>query len=281
MSQYTIAVVEDTIHVLETFLDGNDRLTLAQITQTTGLSKNKTFRILSTLEEHRFVERDETGAYHLGVRLLDFGEQARNELNLIEASGPVLDWLQQETRETVFLGVIDGQEALCIDMRESPQSIRLFAEVGRRAPLFAGGVPKILLAFMPQDERQALLDGMKLEQITPYTLTDREALDDVLARIRSQGYVVTADDLDEGAHSVAAPIHDHRGSVVAALSVAGPSNRFTDDRIQRYAALVREGAARISGALGYVDPQSTLDNQANLITRTTQPSNQLSNHPTR
>lgn len=274
MSQYTIAVVEDTIHVLETFLDGDDRLTLAQITQLSGLSKNKTFRILSTLEKHRFVERDATGAYYLGVRLVDFGEQARNELDLLEASRPVLDWLQEETRESIFLGVINGQEALCVDMRDSPHSIRLYAEVGRRAPLFAGGVPKVLLAFMPETERKALLDSLELKEITPYTITDRPALEDMLARIRKQGYVVTADDLDEGAHSISAPVFDHRGQAVAAISVAGPSNRFTDDHIRRYIALVREGAARISRNLGYCDPGLEPDRPTKVTPQATQPTNE-------
>ncbi len=256
MPEYTIAVLEDAIRVLETFLDGEERLTLARITRESGLTKNKVFRILSTLEKHRFVERDDTGAYRLGVRFLDFGQRVQNQMDLLEASRPVMDWLVQETRETVFLGVIDGQEALCVDMRESPQSIRLYAQVGRRAPLYTGGVPKVLLAFLPDEERQALLDSMELKPITPYTITDRRALEGLLQQIREQGYVVTADDLDEGAHSIAAPIWDHRGRIVAAISVAGPSNRFTEERIQRYLALVREGAARISRALGYRPPQA-------------------------
>ncbi|MFQ5857529.1 MAG: IclR family transcriptional regulator [Anaerolineae bacterium] len=237
--------------MLETFLDGEDRLTLAQISRDSGLSKNKTFRILSTLEKHRLVKRDEVGAYHLGVRFLDFGQRVRREMGLLEASRPVLDWLVEQTRETVFLGVVDGSEALCVDMRESPQSIRLFAEVGRRAPLYTGGVPKVLLAFLPEEERDAMLETIELKPITPHTITDRRTLEKLLRVIRNQGYIVTADDLDVGAHSIAAPILDHRGKVIAAISVAGPSNRFTDEHIQRYVKLIRQGAAQISRALGY------------------------------
>ncbi len=275
MSQYTIAVVEDTIHVLETFLDERERLTLAEVTEIAGLSKNKTFRILSTLEKHHLVERDENGAYRLGVRFLDFGERVRQEMDLLEASGPVMDWLAEETRESVFLGVLDGDEALCVDMRESSQSIRLYAEVGRRAPLFAGGVPKVLLAFMPQAEREAMLDRMELKQITPYTITDRQALEDMLVRIRKQGYVVTADDLEEGAHSIAAPIFDHRGRAVAAISVAGPSSRFTNDRIRQFIALVREGTAQVSHNLGYRDAGI----EPNRPTKTTSQTTQTTQEP--
>lgn len=251
MPDYTIGVVEDAIHVLEIFMNGKDRLTLAEITKESGLVKNKAFRILSTLEKHRLVNRDEDGAYTLGLRFLEFGHRVQTQTNLLAASRPVMDWLVQETGETIFLGVLDGTEVLCIDARESPRSIRLFAQVGRRAPLYAGGTPKILLAFLPAETRQALWETIDLKPITPYTLTDIPRFEELLAQIREQGYIVSADDLDVGAHSIAAPIRDYRGQVTAAISVAGPSHRFTDECIETYIKLVLKGAAQISEALGY------------------------------
>jgi IclR family KDG regulon transcriptional repressor len=251
LTDYTIGVIEDAIHVLETFLNGQECLTLAQITKESGLVKNKVFRILSTLEKHRFVARDEGGHYRLGVRFLGFGQRVRDQMNLLRVSQPIMDWLVAETSESIFLGIVDGVEALCIDARESPRSIRLFAQVGRRAPIYAGGVPKLLLAFMPEEQRNALLDSITLEPLTPYTITDRTVLEELLQKIRQQGYVVTADDLDVGAHSIAAPIRDHQGQVVAAISVAGPSSRFTAEHIDRYLNLVQKGTSQISRALGY------------------------------
>lgn len=256
MPDYAIAVIEDAICVLEAFLDGQDHLTLAQITKETKLGKNKTFRILSTLAKHRLVERDELGVYRLGIRFLEFGQQVQTQMSLLGASRPVMDWLVQETGESIFLGIMDGAEVLCVDARESRRSIRLFAQVGRRAPLYAGGVPKVLLAFLPQTEREALLATIELEPITPYTITDRTVLAELLHQIRRQGYVVTADDLDEGACSIAAPVRDHRGQVVAAISVAGPSERFSEACIKRYVELVLQGAAQISRTLGYQGRQS-------------------------
>lgn len=251
MPDYTIGVVEDAIHVLETFMNGKDRLTLAEITRDSGLGKNKVFRILSTLEKHRFVTRDEIGAFTLGLRFLEFGQRVQTQTSLLEASRPILDWLVGETAETIFLGVIDGSEALCIAARESPRSVRLFGQVGRRAPLYAGGTPKVLLAFMPEEERRALLETLELKPITPYTITDRIRLEELLGQIRRQGYVVTADDLDVGAHSIAAPIYNYQNQVVAAISVAGPSHRFTAECINSHIKLVLKSAAQISNALGY------------------------------
>lgn len=251
MPDYTIGVVEDAIEVLNAFLNGDEGLTLAEVTTRTNLVKNKAFRILSTLEKHRLVQRDAAGVYRLGVRFLSFGERVRDQVDLLRASAPVMDWLAAETEESIFLGVIDGQEALCIDARESTRSIRLFARVGRRAPLYVGGVPKVLLAYLPDEERKALLSEIEFESFTPYTVRDSAALEAILCEIREQGYIVTADDLDVGAHSVAAPLFDYTGRVVAAISIAGPSNRFDDEVIERYVELVQEGANRISVMLGH------------------------------
>lgn len=251
MPDYTIGVVEDAIGVLNVFLNADEGLTLAEATKRTDLVKNKVFRILSTLEKHRLVQRDGAGVYRLGVRFLSFGERVRDQVDLLRASAPLMDWLAAETEESIFLGVIDGQEALCVDARESPRSIRLYARVGRRAPLYVGGVPKVLLAYLSDEERETLLDEIEFEPFTPYTVSDRAELEEILCKIREQGYLVTADDLDVGAHSVAAPLFDYTGRVVAAISIAGPSNRFDDEAIERYVELVQEGASRISATLGF------------------------------
>jgi IclR family KDG regulon transcriptional repressor len=246
MPEYSVSVVEDAIVLLEALLaDSPQRL--SQLTRTTGLSKNKAFRLLHTLEKHRLVERRNGSGYGLGVRFVEFGARAQRETSLLEACGPVLDDLCRLTEETIFLGVIDGHEALCIDMRESPHPVRLFAQVGRRAPLYAGGVPKVLLAFSP--ESRELLKQMELEGLTPYTITDPAELEALLERVRSDGYLVISDDLDVGAHSIAAPIRDPQGDVVAALSVAGPSSRFTPDRIDHHLTHILEAAREIGARL--------------------------------
>ena len=255
MPDYRIAVVEDAIHVLETFLHVDHALSLAEITERTGLVKNKVFRILATLQAHRLVVRNDQGEYTLGLRMVEFCDHVRSRDVVIQAAAPVMDRLSDETRETVFLGAIDGTEVLVLAARESPQSVRLFGSVGRRAPIHTGGIPKVLLAFLPSSERKAILDQISLDPITPYTYTDRDRLEAFLDEIREQGYVVTADDLDVGAVSIAAPIRDYSGQVVAAMSVAGPLSRMPEATSQRYADLVLRGTAQVSQALGYRSSQ--------------------------
>ncbi len=249
-ADYTIVILEDTFHLFQLLLDYDAPMTLAEITRASGLSKNKAFRILYTLEKHQFVERNPDGAYRLGVRFLHFGQHVQNRLDMLTAARPALDWLAAQTRESIFLGVRDGDEALCVDARQSPHPIRLFARVGQRAPLYAGGVPKVLLAFMDDGERADLLDRIDIKPLTPSTVTERAHLEQILREIRLRGVAVTADDMDEGVHSVAAPIRNAAGKVIAAVSIAGPSERFDAETIERYCRLAVEAASRISAEMG-------------------------------
>ncbi len=258
MVDYTVAVLEDAISILKVLQNCHQGMTLAEITAASGFVKNKVFRILYTLEKHHLVERDEQGRYRLGLGLLELAQHVRSQASLIAACQRTLDWLVAETGESIFVGVISGREALCVEARESPQSIRLFAQVGRRAPLHSGGVPKVLLAHLPEAQRRALIEHFQRDPGTPGMVIDPQKLEASLALIRQQGYAVIADELDIGAHSIAAPIRDAQGKVIAAISIAGPSHRFTEERIQRYIQLVQEAALEISQALGYSVPVGAL-----------------------
>lgn len=252
MPDYTVAALEDAISILDLLQNYREGASLAELTRASGMVKNKVFRLLFTLEKHHLVERDERGRYRLGLRILEFAQHVQIQTTLLEASRPIMDWLVDETRESIFLGVVSGTDALCVAARESPRSVRLYAEIGRRAALHSGGVPKVLFAFLPERERTSLLDRYFAGDPAELGITtDRQAFEKRLAHIREQGYAIVIDELDAGAQSVAAPIRDYRGQVVAAISIAGPSDRFTDDCIARYVQLALEAAGQISQALGF------------------------------
>jgi IclR family KDG regulon transcriptional repressor len=259
LTDYTVAVLEDAIAILELLQNQDDGLTLAQITDASGHVKNKVFRILYTLEKHRLVARDDNGFYRLGMRFLEFGQQVKKQTTLLEASRSTLDWLVHKTGESIFLGIVSGSDALCVAARESPQSVRLFAEVGRRAPLHSGGVPKVLLAHLPDVEQRDALD-----QFTDLEAIEIDTLKHQLAQVKNQGYAVVVDELDIGAHSIAAPIRDYRGCVVAGLSIAGPSHRFSEEIIEHYIELVQQAAAQISHTLGYQPAEPHLNGSGKL-----------------
>lgn len=249
MTNYTVAVLDDAINLLCILRDHPDGLTLAQITGIAGIIKNKSFRLFYTLEKRQIVRRDDKGLYFLGSGLIDLALHAQSRTLLYDISRSVMDRLVVETGESIFLGVISGSDALCIAARESPHSVRLFAQVGRRAPLHSGGVPKVLFAFMPEGERASQIGRFAA---TPSDIVfDRTALEQRLAQIRRDGYAIVVDELDLGAVSVAAPIFNQFGHVIAAMSIAGPSSRFSADRIAWYVDLILDATGTISRSLGY------------------------------
>jgi IclR family KDG regulon transcriptional repressor len=149
-----------------------------------------------------------------------------------------------------LLLVRDGLHNVSLGIRQSPQPIRLYAELGRQGPLYVGGGPKLLLAFAPEDVQDIVLTG-PLDGFTPETITDPARLRALLSRIRAQGYNVSHGDQDAGAFSVAVPVRDHLGRVVASLSVAGPQARLTTDLESLYVRMLLNAAAEISSHLGW------------------------------
>jgi len=147
---------------------------ITELAVATGATKSLTFRLLYTLERRGLVRKDpERRTYSLGYRALLFGDQSRRQSPLIGAAEPVLKDLSETTQENALLLVREGLNSICIALKESPQPLRIFAAVGRLGPLHAGGGPKILLAFAPEDVQRTILEE-DLEHFTEDTVKNPE-----------------------------------------------------------------------------------------------------------
>ncbi|HEV7666640.1 MAG TPA: IclR family transcriptional regulator [Chloroflexota bacterium] len=248
---YTVAAVDHALDVLCAFERPPHEFGASELARQLGMTKNHVFRVLKTFEARGFVRRVED-RYMVGVRAFEVGQLAIQRLDVVRVARPLIHNLHQQTGETVHLAVLDPTtlEAVCIERIESHHPVRLSAEVGRRFPLHAGACPKVLLAFLPQAERDAVLDR-GLPAFTRHTVTDAAELGAQLDEIRRCGYVVADEDLDVGAAAVAAPVRDWSGQVVAAISVAGPIGRVRDSLNTTLRLAVLAAAERISSQLGY------------------------------
>jgi DNA-binding IclR family transcriptional regulator len=220
---YTVAAVARALDVLCAFERPPHEFGPSRLARQLGMTKNHVFRVLKTLEAHGFVRRVDD-RYRVGMRALEIGQLALKHMDLVRVARPFVQSLHGRTGETVHLAVLDGEEAVCVDRMESLHPVRLSAEIGKRFPLHAGACPKVLLAYLPEAHQRRILER-QLPAFTEYTITDRIALARELDEIRSEGYGVGDQDLDLGAAAVAAPIRDHTGQVVSAISVAGPLSR--------------------------------------------------------
>jgi IclR family transcriptional regulator, KDG regulon repressor len=253
---YTIAAIDRALKLLEIVAE-KQSIGLSELTRLSGTTKTLAFRMATTLEARGYLLKDpEERTYSLGYKPLYLSEQMQSHSPLVRVANPLLDELSARTRENVSLLVRDGLATLCLAIRQSPQPIRLYAELGRQGPLHVGGGPKLLLAFAPDEIQEAVL-AAPLTSYTPSTIVDPKRLKTLLKRIRQQGYNVSHGDLDPGAFSVATPVRDHGGRVVASLSVAGPQSRLTRDLEGLYIRMLIEAAGEISAKLGWHAPVET------------------------
>jgi DNA-binding IclR family transcriptional regulator len=255
VSRYYVDVVAESMHLLHSFAAPPFRFTLTELSVLTGLSKNKTFRLLQTLVQSGVVRQEaDTKRYTLGLpvlRLVSAG-QAGNELLL--AARDTLDWLQDTVGERVNLGARDDEDqALCIDTRESARRIQISARIGVRFPLHVGAIPKVLLAFSDDATIAGYLARNEpLRRFSPRTACTADELWAEMRAIRRTGVSVSDEDLDEGACAIAAPIYDRNGKVVAGVSIAAPVTRFGPAERNRYREVIVEAGARVSRNLGFV-----------------------------
>ena len=252
---YTVVAVDRSLEILET-LAAHPDISLTELSRLTGHTKSLNFRLLFTLEQRGYVHKDPTRrTYSLGYRPLFLADQTRRQSRLISVAEPFLDQLAEATHENVLLTVREDLHSVCVAMRQSPKPLRLFAEVGKSGPLHAGGGPKVLLAYAPAEIRNAVLSG-SLEAFTPTSISDPARLEKALEQIRIDGWTVSVGELDASAFSIAAPVNDHSGEVVAALSIAGPISRLDDHQRARHRDSLVTMAMSLSVRLGH-RPQAT------------------------
>ncbi len=249
---YSVQSLVRAIGILDVLAHAGGELGMQEISRETGLHISTVFRLLETLDSCKLVERSrETGKYRLGLKVLAWGTQVMQATDLRRQAAPFLRELNEETRETVHLTVRDGDAAVYLHKFDSPIPLRIYSEIGKRAPLYCTGVGKVLLSAMSQQEKEDWLKRNPLRRFTPTTITDRGRLELELKRINELGYALDNEEHEPHVRCVAAPVSDYTGQVVAAVSVTIPSVRITPQRLPELVQRVKETAGKISTQLGY------------------------------
>lgn len=243
-----------TADVLLLFSEQRPVLSAADVARLLGMTRSTTYRYLQTLRSYGLVEEDETrGAFRLGPRVFQLARVARQGLGLPEIALPVMRSLGERTREAVLLTRRWGQQVVCVERVESTHAVRLTYERGQILPVHAGASAKVLLAFSPPEEIDAVLSTATLPRYTDRTVTDAARLRVQLEEIRRAGYAISEGEVDHGVRGVAAPIFRPDGRLAAGLSVAGPAYRLNDDALPGVVEAVQRGAQTVSRLLRELD----------------------------
>ena len=247
------------LRVLEVFGPTERELTLSEIADRMRLPKSSVHRLLATLSTRGYIERDsQTHRYSLGIRLFEIGSNVIHERGLHTAVHPVLEQLSLTTGETCHLAVRSGTEAVYVYKLDGPSAIPMPSRVGGRAPGHATSIGKVLLAWGGIDVRRQVLAG-SLAPCARNTITDPERLAAELEMVRRLGYAMDDEEFEDGLRCLAAPVRDMTERVVAAVGVAAPSIRLTDETMPAAIEAVVKAGHAISRRLGYIrhDGQST------------------------
>ena len=238
------SLVVRTLDVLGAFDERHRRLTLTRLAARSGLAPPTTLRIVRRLVAAGALERTEDGSYVVGRRLWDIGLLAPVQTGLREVAAPFLQDLQAATRATVHLAERDDQRVLYLDSLSGAASVPVVSRVGSRLPMHATGVGKVLLAHAPAEVQQRVLADLR--RLTPYTIVTPGTLARQLERVRRDGFATTQEELTLGACSVAVPVLDAGGDVIAALGIVVPSLRRDRARLVAALSVAAAGITRLT-----------------------------------
>jgi DNA-binding IclR family transcriptional regulator len=251
--KYIVPAVERAILILKLLGQEPGGLTISQITQEISIAKSTVFTILTTLNLYGLVERaEETGRYQLGMALFTLGSSVIERLDIRSRAYPILKSLAQQTRLTTHLGIIDEDEVIYIEKIEGQGPIQISSAVGRRMGVHCTSLGKTILAHLPEEKLQTIFTGSKLPQRTPNTITSVPLLQDDLSRTKERGYAFDDEENELGIRCLGAPIFNHRGEVLYAVSISGPRDRVSLDTIEQLAEQLKQAAYEISQAVGFV-----------------------------
>ncbi len=249
--KYLIQSVRRALAIIDA-LSNHSALGVTELSEILGLHKSTVFGLLSTLEYEGYVcQNTRTGKYELTLKLFEIGSKVFEELDLRKIARPYIEQIVEKHRETAHLVVPDGPEVIYIDKVECTQSMRICSNIGKRLPFHCTGVGKVILAHMPEDDVKEIIKKRGLVSFTNKTITDYEKLLKELEKIRAQGYAIDNEEIEIGLKCVAAPIRDINGKVIAATSVAGPTMRMTEEKINQIVRDIKTMNERISAELGY------------------------------
>src|ERR1700747_781921 len=185
---YDITALQRGLKLLNLFSESPRGLTAKQVAASSRLPVSTVHRFLANLVTAGFLNRDGEGVHHLGIACFAIGQAAAGQLDIRRLSLPYLRELNQQTRETIHLTVRHGLSAVYVEKLDSPEPLRIYSRIGASVPLHCTAVGKVMLAHMPDEERERVIPQLGLKRWTPNTVGNLQELTAELFRVRKNGY---------------------------------------------------------------------------------------------
>ena len=243
--------ITKALEILDLFLHSEDDLSVKDVSELTHITYTTAHRITSTLVKRGYLlQPEKRGKYSVHpAKLADYIEIIRNKLNFRTIASPFMYDLSQTVNEAVFLAVRRGYVAIDIDSVNRGRFINITPDTSVLG-LYYTGAGKIFLSYLSNNEFKEYIDNLKMTPRTCNTIIDKDALLTQINDVRRNGVAFDDEENELGLRSVAAPVRDWEGRVIAAISIIGPTARITRQRLSELAPIVKDYAQRISQAMG-------------------------------
>lgn len=249
----SVQSVDRALKIIEIVKDRPNGIGVTELSDILNVSKSTVHRLLMSLYKADFIQQNsENKKYFLGLRFIELGEIVSRELDIQELVHPFLQELGEVTDETAHLAIKNRNQIFYIDKIESSKTIRMFSNIGKRAPMYCTGIGKAVLAFLPENEIKQVLAETELIKYTDNTLTTKAEILQELAEIRDRGYAIDNEEHELKIKCAAAPILNYKKEVVAGISVASPVMRLDEEKFKIIINEVLKASKKASEKLGYV-----------------------------
>lgn len=241
-----IQSLERGLAVINSFSREHNPQTLSQVAGRTGLTRATARRVLLTLSQLGYVQQ--TGRdFTLTPKVLDLGYSFLSSFHVVELAQPSLERLVDQVRESSSMSVLDGQEIVYVARVPTSRIMTIALALGSRLPAYPTSMGRVLLAGLPRAELDDFIERTLFERLTPHTITSKKKFRAVIERTREDGFALVDQELEEGVRSVAAPIRNGKGEVIAAINVSCHASRVDFTRInEEFRPRLLETAAEIS-----------------------------------
>ncbi|MFA5577119.1 MAG: IclR family transcriptional regulator [Tissierellaceae bacterium] len=244
--------VDRTLSILEVLSDYKEGLGTTEIGEKVNLHKSTVHRLLATLIYKGYVVQDKTtNKYKMTLKLFELGNKAIADIDMLSTSKIYTKKLMESLNEVVHLVIRDNTDIVYIDKVEADNTIRMASNIGKRAPLYCTSVGKAMMAYMEEELVEEIWDKSDIVKLTTNTIVDFNIFRKELKEIGQKGYAEDDEENEIGVRCVGAPVFNYRGEIEGAISISGPTIRFTKDKVEEFGEEVKKYAKKISRELGY------------------------------
>jgi IclR family transcriptional regulator, KDG regulon repressor len=251
-SRRVIASVQRALDILELFDNSRSELGNAEIARLLDLDPSTASGLVATLRVNKYLDQNPVNRkYKLGLKLVERASVLLRQIDLLKIAAPHLENMRAWCDESINLAILDQQEVVYLERVLATHSLGIRSDRGRRAPVHSTALGKAIIAYLPADEAKEFLSHYKFFPITRYTITDPNQFVKELNRVKKLGFAIDEEENEIGGRCLAAPVFNHSGYPVAAVSISVPIQRLPREKIQHFGNLVKSAADAISQDLGY------------------------------